>query len=195
MKKNIEIEVPEGYEVRVNPIARKKIILLLPIFENKDWQPQDGEVVAYGKRSDVVANIGVFCRMNTDNVSHTDYVTLNEGTDILYNQDYWTNENLRPATEAEKNLLVDALATEGKRWNIRKKCVEDNKRLREYPEFMNEDHPYFYVDSFLNVSCGRDDLGPDAQSRYEVGNHFLSRQAAERVAKQIREIFIKSESK
>ena len=38
------------------------------------------------------------------------------------------NDNLRLATEEEKNKLFDALAKEGKRWNSEKKCIEELPR-------------------------------------------------------------------
>ena len=46
---------------------------------------------------------------------------------VAVNDDrYWRNEgDFRPATEAEKQELLDALAKEGKRWNEEKLCVED----------------------------------------------------------------------
>jgi len=46
---------------------------------------------------------------------------------VAVNDDrYWRDEgDFRPATEAEKQELLDALAKEGKRWNEEKKCIED----------------------------------------------------------------------
>ena len=44
---------------------------------------------------------------------------------ISFAKTYWSNDlDFRPATEVEKQELVDALAKEGKRWNAEKKCIE-----------------------------------------------------------------------
>ena len=45
---------------------------------------------------------------------------------VSFAKTYWSNDlDFRPATEVEKQELVDALAKEGKRWNAEKLCVED----------------------------------------------------------------------
>ena len=194
MKKNIEIEVPEGYTIAVTKNEDgKQIICFVP--EKKDWQPKDGDIVTYGAKN--IKNIGIFHKMGDYENEHGDYVTLFDinsiNEKIYYNIKIWPNNNMRPANEEERLCLLNALAKKGKRWNAEKKCVEDYIRPRRKYCVIGW-KPYYYIDSFFNVACGRDHCEPEVQSRYDMGNYFLSWGAAERVATQIREIFRSSEA-
>lgn len=46
----------------------------------------------------------------------------------------WAYTYIRPATDKEKQLLFDAMAKAGKRWNAEKKCVEDTPKPYEFKE-------------------------------------------------------------
>jgi len=96
----------------------------------------------------------------------------------------------KPEVKVEENqLLFDALAKEGKRWNAEKKCIEDLPRWRAKA---NETYYFIGIDVEVidNIEYGYsvDD------ACYSAGNHFKTREAAERVAKQIREIFKNSKA-
>ena len=97
-------------------------------------------------------------------------------------------KEIRPATEAEKKLLIEKLAEVGKRWNPNTKQIED-VRWRA-----NRLGTYYYVQCDTNVTdslesnTGFDDLC------YKAYNYFKTREAAEKVAEQIRDIFKNSKS-
>lgn len=99
-----------------------------------------------------------------------------------------SNLKVSPATEEEKKLLIDKLAEVNKRWNPNTKQIED-VRWRA-----NRFGTYYYVQCDTNVTdslesnTGFDDLC------YKAYNYFKTREAAENVAEQIREIFKNSKA-
>ena len=98
----------------------------------------------------------------------------------------------KPEVKVEENqLLFDALAKEGKRWNAEKKCIEDLPRWRAKAK-ANETYYFIGIDVEVmdNIEYGYsvDD------ACYSAGNYFKTREAAERVASQIREIFKNSKA-
>ena len=97
--------------------------------------------------------------------------------------------DLRPATEAEKQRLFDALAKQGKRWNAEKKCIEDLPRWRAQ---INEE--YYFVDADCSVADIKEKYSGADTIMYEVGNYFRTREAAKKVALQIRDIFKNSKA-
>lgn len=97
--------------------------------------------------------------------------------------------NYRPATEAEKQRLFDALAKQGKRWNAEKKQIEDLPRWRA-----EESESYYYVDLSFNVRKTDDLRSYGDNNLYEAGNYFRTREAAEKIASQILDIFKNSKA-
>lgn len=99
-----------------------------------------------------------------------------------------SNLKVSPATEEEKKLLIDKLANVGKRWDPETKQIED-VRWRA-----NRFGTYYYVQCDTNVTdslesnTGFDDLC------YKAYNYFKTREAAEKVAEHIRNIFKNSKS-
>ena len=91
----------------------------------------------------------------------------------------------KPEVKVEENqLLFDALAKEGKRWNADKKCIEDLPRWRA-----KENETYYSIGIDVEVIENKEYGGSEDDACYSAGNYFKTREAAERVAKQIREIF------
>lgn len=152
------------------------------------FQPKDGDIL-YGnslteniviykgtnERGAILSYAGMTTFLGIDKVS----VFQTPSTGYGLTKDY-----IRPATEAEKQRLFNALAKEGKRWNAEKKCIEDLPRWRAKA---NETYYLIGIDVEVidSIECGVcvDD------ACYSAGNYFKTREAAERVAKQIREIF------
>ena len=96
----------------------------------------------------------------------------------------------KPEVKVEENqLLFDALAKEGKRWNADKKCIEDLPRWRA-----KKDETYYFVGIDAEVIDNIEYGYSVDDACYSVGNHFKTREAAECVAKQIREIFKNSKA-
>ena len=96
----------------------------------------------------------------------------------------------KPEVKVEENqLLFDALAKEGKRWNAEKKCIEDLPRWRA-----KANETYYFIAIDVEVMDDIEDGGCVDDACYSAGNYFKTREAAERVAKQIREIFKNSKA-
>ena len=91
----------------------------------------------------------------------------------------------KPEVKVEENqLLFDALAKEGKRWNAEKKCIEDLPRWRA-----KANETYYFIGIDVEVMDNIEYGYSVDDACYSAGNYFKTREAAERVAGQIREIF------
>lgn len=91
----------------------------------------------------------------------------------------------KPEVKVEENqLLFDALAKEGKRWNADKKCIEDLPRWRA-----KENETYYFIGIDVEVMDNIEYGYSVDDACYSAGNYFKTREAAERVVRQIREIF------
>lgn len=145
------------------------------------FQPKDGDIIAFGMNPDNLC-VGIFHRFGEFN-THEDYVTLN-CYGINFNEVDWATENMRPATVADKQRLFNALAKEGKRWNAEKKCIEDLPRWRA-----KANETYYFIGIDVEVIENKEYGGCIDDACYSAGNYFKTREAAERVAGQIREIF------
>ena len=112
------------------------------------------------------------------------------GLDNIWHDNYCTaQDTLRPATEEERQELLDALSKEGKRWNAEKKCVEDLPRWRA-----GAGGVYYVVNEHGDVSRTEEKYASYDKWLYDFGNYFRTREAAEKAAKQIREIFKNSKT-
>lgn len=176
MEQNFKIAVPEGCTAEI----KQEKGFLVVTFEPKEWEPKDGDVIAFGIRG-----IGIFKAY--DSIGHEEYATYVD--ELHFNETGWVDDNMRPATEEEKQRLFDALAKKGKRWNAEEKRIEDLPRWRA---LYNEN--YYLIGSGLTVDC-QSEIGHSVDDkRYYAGNYFKTREAAEKVAKQIREIFKNSKA-
>lgn len=184
----IKVNVPEGCTANI----KKEDGFLILTFEQKEkegnekekseeWEPKDGDMIYFGNDA-----IGIFKEFN--GYFHTDYATISDGVTYFYKQG-WIKDNIRHATDSEKQRLFDALAKAGKRWNAEKKRVEYLQRWRQ-----KHDECYYFIDSELNVSYQPDVRCKTDNNRHEAGNYFKTKEAAERVASQIREILNKSKA-
>lgn len=96
---------------------------------------------------------------------------------------------IRPATEREKKILIDKLAKVNKRWNPRTKSIEVVRwRAEKNKEYYYVTPTYYDVDQTFDRYASIDD------GYYNMGNYFKTREAAEKVAEQIREILKNSKS-
>lgn len=150
------------------------------------FQPKDGDIIAFGMNPDNLS-VGIFHRFGEFN-THEDYVTLN-CYGIHFNEGDWATENMRPATVEDKQRLFNALAKEGKRWNAEKKQIEDLPRWRA-----KENETYYFIGLDVEVIDNIEYGYSVDDACYSAGNYFKTREAAERVAKQIREIFKNSKA-
>ena len=91
------------------------------IEEQKKYEPQDGDIVAW-KHQENDRNHAISIYKEERRAYATIYAHggTEYSTDVTFAMDI-----IRPATDEEKQQLFDAMAKEGKRWNAKKKVVED----------------------------------------------------------------------
>lgn len=176
MEQNFKIAVPEGCTASVE----KKDNFVIVTFEPKEWKPKDGDIIAFGTR-----RIGIFKAY--DSIGHEEYATYVD--ELHFNESGWRNDNMRPANEEEKQRLFDALAKEGKRWNAETKQIEDLPRWRAKRGDM-----YYTITRNFTVDIYPEDGEATDEELHFACNYFKTREAAEKVAEQIREIFKNSKA-
>ena len=169
--------MPDGCSAKIE----RQDGFLVVVFEPKKWEPKDGDIVAFGS-----SGIGIFKEF--DPYGHTDYATLTE-SDTYINQRAWVNANIRPATDAEKQRLFDALAKKGKRWNPETKQIEDLPRWRA-----KIGEKYYFISDCLDVDFNSEDSDGYDDSYYAAGNYFKTEGTAKRAAEKIRKILKESEA-
>ena len=195
--KEISMRIPDGTRkvtVEIGDDGEAAIRYEKPeVNVEEKFHPKDGDIL-YGnslteniviykgtnERGAILSYAGMTTFLGIDNVSV--FQTPSIGYGLI--KDY-----IRPATEAEKQRLFDALAKKGKRWNADKKCIEDLPRWRA-----KANETYYFIAIDVEVMDDIEDGGCVDDACYSVGNYFKTREAAERVAKQIREIFKNSKA-
>lgn len=101
----------------------------------------------------------------------------------------WVKVDMRPATNAEKQRLFDALAKKKKRWTPETKRIEDLPRWRA-----KDGEKYYFVSDCLDVDFNSEDSDEYDDSYYAAGNYFKTEEAASRAAEKIRKILKESEA-
>lgn len=190
MEKTYKITLPNGVSVNEIETNVEDGVLSVSVEMVKErYMPKDGDFVACGNgyRSWVI----IFKESDNDPYSHCDYYALhNIGLEgAAYDSYCNSQETLRPATEEEKRELLDALAKDGKRWNAEKKFIEDLPRWRAEAGGI-----YYVVNEHGDVSRTEEKYASYDKWLYDFGNYFHTREAAEKVAEQIREIFKNSKA-
>lgn len=100
-------------------------------------------------------------------------------------------KEIRPATEREKKILIDQLAKVNKKWDPETKKIEDMRWRagigKVYYYIMYGDYDSVIASTYDMRIC-------QDERRYNIGNYFKTREAADKVAEQIREILKNSKS-
>ena len=94
--------------------AKKKIFKKV-----EKWQPKDGYFVRAGDCLICIKTVN-----GMGNCMIPTYFGLDEHRKLNFGETYGNNSNLSEMTNSEKQVLLDALAKDGKRWNAEKKQVE-----------------------------------------------------------------------
>ena len=180
MEQNFKIAVPEGCTANIE----KKDGFFIVTFKPDKWEPKDGDVCVSGS--------GTIFIFNGNGIHKTSlHCALFKAGNITYsgalNGDNTTG--YRYATEEEKQRLFDALAKKGKRWNAEEKRIEDLPRWRAKRGDM-----YYTITRGLKVDNYPEDGEATDEELYFARNYFKTREAAEKVACQIREIFNNSKA-
>lgn len=203
MKKTYKITLPKGAKIKLATTRIVDGMFEINVDFEQKYVPKDGDViktklpsvnidgtVCHGKEL-----IAIFKRFSPVNKNwmdvHAFLTEENKAVTLLNDTDeiHFMYDEIASATEAEKQRLFDALAKEGKRWNAEKKCIEDLPRWRaEMGGY------YFYLSPNFIPCMGQDCYMGTHNDFYAFGNYFRTREAAEKVAGQIREIFKNSKA-
>ena len=198
MKKTYKITLPKGAKVTHTITQPVNGILEVTVDMEQKYMPKDGDIVYAQWEKDGRNYKWVFIYKKSQENPYEfseEYTSLGieengEPISVLCFDGYSDAQQLlRPATEAEKQRLFEALAKEGKRWNAEKKCVEDLPRWRA-----SRGESYYLISSTLTIDYQFEKWHPVDVERYSVGNYFRTREAAEKVAELIRDIFKNSKA-
>ena len=185
MKKTYKITLPKGANISTVETNDNNGVLEVTVGFEKKYVPKDGDVVCC---KEVIA---IYAGTNETGGIMT-YAALHEQRlqTVISEIGWGYTSDYLPATEAEKQRLFDALAKYGKRWDAEKKCIEDLPRWRAERAAY-----YFFVNiPKCEVGCIHDYFYAVDNLNYNVGNYFRTREAAEKVAGQIRDIFKNSKA-
>lgn len=214
MKKQYKIQLPKGKKVTNTILYFEDGVMTVNVELEKDdsniwnkmiqeygeaicgkkeqkYEPKDGDFVYVKAKYEHIAifkeKVGEDMYVYADwNMSFSvSKIIIDDSRPLCCIQDL---REIRPATEAEKKLLIDKLAEVGKRWNEEKKCLEDVR----WRAGMNK--PYYYIIGFDNIVDTTDARLSCDDNRYATNNYFKTREAAEKTAEQIRNIFKNSKS-
>ena len=198
MKKTYKITLPKGAKVCTIDAKADDGVLNVTVNLEQKYVPKDGDIVyaQWGDDRGGYKWIFIYKEAHTDPYKYCDvyaYLGIERdgktASELHFDDHCTTQELLRPATEAEKQRLFDALAKQGKRWNADKKRVEDLPRWRA-----KKRHLYYYIIQDRMVFHKEEAHEALDNHNYELGNYFRTREAAEKVAEQIRDIFKNSKA-
>lgn len=198
MEKTYKITLPKGAKVYTIDAKADDGVLNVTVNLEQKYVPKDGDVVYAQWSGDRSSCKWIFIYKESlddpyENCDVYVYLGIERNgkpiSELYFDDNCSSQELLRPATEAEKQRLFDALAKEGKRWNAEKKRVEDLPRWRaEMGGY------YFYLNPKFIPCMGQDCYMGTHNDFYAIGNYFRTREAAEKVASQIRDIFKNSKA-
>ena len=189
--KEIKLTIPEGCKTVTVKVDGEQVITEFEPKEGK-FEPKDGDIL-YG--SSITETIIIYKGTNRQGavLSYAGLVLFLGETLSICKDSYtgfgYTRDYTRYATEEEKKRLFDALYQRRQAMERREEGVREASRWRAlYGE------NYYVIGSELNVDC-TDEVGHVVDyNRNKVGNYFRTREAAEKVAEQIREIFKNSKA-
>ena len=192
MEKTYKITLPKGVSVDGIETNVEDGVLSVSVEMVKErYMPKDGDFVTCCYKDYPRSWVIIYKKTEHDpyDCSYF-YLMKNVGINTITFDDYCNaQETLRPATEEERQELLDALAKEGKRWNAEKKCIEDLPRWRAEAGGV-----YYVVNEHGDVSRTEEKYASYDKWLHDFGNYFRTREAAEKVVERIREIFKNSKT-
>lgn len=162
--------------------------------KKQKYEPKDGDFVYVRACYDYIAifnkEVGddMYVHANLNISFSISKIIIDDSIPLCCMQDL---KEIRPATEIEKKILIDKLAEFGKRWNPKTKTIENVRWRAKIGESFYAITPFGQVDFLARPPKPNMD---DDYKFYQVGNYFKIREAAEKVAEQIREIFKNSKT-
>ena len=190
MNKTYKIQLPRNKEAQNIRTNIKDGTIEVEVELNEKWELKDGEI--YYTNTDYAEYIFITKKILSDHIATDIILQDKEYLSVGFDFDVFKEKTnlFRPATDSEKQLLFNALAKEGKMWDAEKKAVVDLPRWRA-----ERDCRYYYIKNCdATIHPGDDNRFEVDNNLYESGNYFKTKEAAERVAEQIREIFKNSKA-
>lgn len=192
MKKDFNLLAPEGVKITdiQSTLSENGTVATITICMKEEYTPKNGDFVRIeGNLQDYIAiyNVSNYVSQRQNKLSF--HALLGKTNDNLVINDWIFGREVFPATTDEIRKLEAALAEKGKRWNAEKKCIED---LPNWRADMGE--AYFYISSEYSIAETIECHCYIDRERYNVGNYFKTKEAAEKMASQIREIFKNSKA-
>lgn len=190
MKRTYINQLPKGENGTVKNAKIENGQLIVEVEFEKKFEPKDGDFL--------ITERGIVFIFNPHYESPCVpfYIGTNFFGELIVHKEneisgYGQIEDCRYATEQEKANFLLLLETKfRKRWNAEKKCLEDIRWRAEKKGLY-----YFlvfreitYVHSCIDIRISRDNI------RYDTGNYFKTREAAQKVADEIQKIFKNSEA-
>ena len=184
MKKTYKITLPKGANISTVETNENNGVLEVTVNLEQKYVPKDGDIVSCN------GIIVIYAGTNETGCIKT-YAALHEQRlqTVVCERGWGYTCNYRPATEAEKQRLFDALAERGKRWNAEKKRIEDLPRWRAVVSGL-----YYVVGTDFSIHQMKENDERTDCALYNACNYFRTREAAEKVAGQIRDIFKNSKA-
>ena len=195
-----------SYTLDADKIKAYSDLIGMSRYNKQKYEPKDGDFISFDDYYGL--NIAIYKVKYA--IGHKLYCFYNEKKGLYDKGGNVTTFDFtcRPSTEEEKKLLIEKLAKKGKRWNPETKAIEDVRWRAE----VGETFYYIDIDCMIN-SMRRDDfryswkrydslaeqlederMGNIEYMLWKKGNYFKTREAAEKVAGQIRGIFKNSKA-
>lgn len=179
--KEIKLNIPDGCKTVVINLDGDKVTTE---FETEKWEPKDGDFVS---TNDGIIAIYADTNESGGIISYAGcsscLLTTKKDPGWGYTRYY------HPATDDEKQRLLDKLKEAGYRWNPEKKEVEMIPRWRA-----TKGGFYYYLSNFADVIKNEETNDVLDNFRYNLGNYFRTREAAQEVVDKIKEIFKNSKA-
>ena len=195
MKKQYKIQLPKGKKVtKTNVDFEDGVMIVDAELENRKeqkYEPKDGDFVYVKAGYEHIAifkekvDEDMYVYANWNMSLSVSKIIIDDSRPLCRIQDL---RKIRPATERERKMLIDKLAEVNKKWNPGTKSIED-ARYRA-----NRFGTYYYVQCDTNVTDSLENNTGFGDLCYKACNYFKTREAAEKVAEQIREIFKNSKA-
>lgn len=192
MKKDFNIILPEGVKITdiQSTISENGTVATITMCMEEEYVPKNGDFIRIvGNIQDYIAIYKVSSYVNQRQNKLSFHALLGKTSDKLVINDWIFSRGVFPATTDEIRKLEEALAEKGKRWNAEKKCIEDLPRWRAD---LNE--AYFFITANCNIMETKDYNCYLDGERYNAGNYFKTKEAAEKAVEKIREIFKNSKA-
>ena len=178
--------LPKNEEVKNTNVRVENGALIVEVEFKDKFEPKDGDFVYVKAGYEYIAifnkEVGddMYVHANWNMSFSISKIIVDDSRPLCCIHDL---RDIRPATEREKKILIDQLAEVGMRWNEEDKTIED-VRWRA-----GTNKPYYYIIGFDNIVGTTDERLACDENRYATNNYFKTREAATKVADQIKEIF------